>query len=256
MLFVGERWRKIVDLVRREGRASVRGIAHALGVSVATVRRDLAAMESRGLIQRVRGGAEPCPGVHTGLTISESRHRRPDEKERIGRAAARMIRGGDCVMMDGGFTTYQAARQIGASDPPVTVVTNSFDVIQAVATRSDVSLVGVGGEMLAASGSFVGPFAERQVRDLAADKAFLGANAICPTDGLAADHPLTAEIKRLMIERSREVIVVADHTKLGRSAFCRAAPIDAIDTIVTDDQADPGVLDAFREAGVAVIVAG
>ncbi|MHB9036330.1 MAG: DeoR/GlpR family DNA-binding transcription regulator [Armatimonadota bacterium] len=252
-VIIPERWEKIIEMVELKGSASVEEIAQALSISLPTVRRDLARIHQRGLIKRTRGGATPSSQGRIGLTITESRRINPTEKEIIGRVAADLIEPGESVMIDGGFTTYQVARHIHAAD--VKIVTNSLDVAQAVVGRKDVSLILLGGEMLVESGTTVGASTEVQIRGLTVDKAIIGVNAISPEDGLAADNQLTAQTKKAMIERSRELIVVADHSKLGRSALYRVAPIDAVTTLVTDDAADPSILDEFRAAGVEVIVA-
>lgn len=252
-VIIPERWEKIVELVDRQGRASVDEIARTLGISTPTVRRDLARIQQRGLIKRTRGGAEPSARALPAITLAESRKVNPTEKEAIGRAAVALVLPGDCVMIDGGFTTYQVARHMLASD--VKVVTNSLDVAQALASRKDVTLVVLGGELLPVSGTTVGATTVTQLAELVADKAIVGANAFSPEDGLSADTQLTAETKKAMIRNCREVIVVADHTKLGRSALYRVCPVGAVTVLVTDDKADASILEAFREAGVEVTIA-
>lgn len=252
-VIVPERWERVIDLVQERGRVSVEEIAQILGISAPTVRRDLARIQQRGLIRRTWGGAEPSPKTMPGITFAESRRVHPREKELIGRVAAGMIKTGDCVMIDGGFTTCQLARNIEASH--LKVVTNSLDVAQAIASRRDLTLVMLGGEWLPESGTMVGPTTQRQLEDLYADKAFLGANTFSTEGGMGADLELTAQTKKTMIAKAREVIVVADHYKLGSSALYRVAPVEAITTLVTDDQADPALLDTFRKAGVKVVVA-
>jgi len=250
---IPDRWEKILEMVAERGEASVDDISQSLGISFPTARRDLAQLSDRGLISRTRGGAAPAPGVRVGSTLAESRRVNPAEKELIGRAAARMIEPGDCVMIDGGFTTYQVARHITARD--VTVITNSLDVANALAGRPAIMLVVLGGELLAVSGTTVGPATERQALEMVADKAFLGANAISVRDGLCSDNQLTTATKRAMIERSKRVIVVADYSKLGGSALYRVAPIERINSVISDDRADPNEVEQLREAGVDVLVA-
>ncbi|MDO8587305.1 MAG: DeoR/GlpR family DNA-binding transcription regulator [Armatimonadota bacterium] len=248
-----ERWERIIELVENQGRASVEEIAQTLGVSRPTVRRDLTSIQRRGLIRRLRGGAERSEVARPAITLADSRRVNPVEKELIGRVAAGLVRPGDCVMLDGGFTTYQVARHLPVGD--LTVVTNSLDVAQAIATRKDVSLVVLGGLLLVESGATSGPTTESQIAELAADKAILGANAFSPEDGLFADMQLVAEVKKAMIRSCSEIIVVADASKLGKSALYRAAPLDAIGTLVTDDRADEAALEEIRQAGVKVVVA-
>lgn len=252
-ILIPERWEKIIEMVEVRDGASVEEIAGMLAISPATVRRDLDRIQQRGLIERTHGGAAPSQHRSLGLTLAESRRINPAEKEIVGRAAAELIEPDDTLMFDGGFTTFQAARNIRAQG--VRVITNSFDVAQAVLGQRDVKLVLLGGELLPASGTTVGPTVVAQAGNLNADKAFVGANAFSVEGGLSSNDQLTAQTKRAMIERSREVIVVADHTKLGRAELYHVAPISAITTLVTDDKADEGVLDAFREAGLEVVVA-
>ncbi len=252
-LFIPERWERIIEMVEQKGGVSVEEIAQALSISSCTVRRDLDRIQQRGLIKRTRGGAAPTGQRHSGLTIAESRKLNPVEKELIGRTAAKLIKPGESIMMDGGFTTYQVARHIQASD--LKIVTNSLDVIQALVSRTDIDLVVLGGELRPESGTMVGHSAERQIRELIADKAIIGINGLTPKDGLSADKQLTAQTKIAMIERSKEVIVVADYSKIGRSALFYVAPIEVMTTLVTDDKADPDILKDFSDAGINVIVA-
>lgn len=250
---IPERWEQIIEMVEVQGGLSVDQIAQALRISSATVRRDLAHIHQRGLIKRTRGGAEPSLQVREDRTLSESRKINPVEKEIIGAAAAELITSGDTLMFDGGFTTYQTARQVTATD--ITVVTNSIDVANAMINRDDITLVIIGGELSRASGTTVGPTTDSQLALIRADKAVIGANAVSPVEGISSPNPFTAQTKRTMIRGSREVIVVADHTKLGQLTTYSVAPVEAITTLVTDDKADKEILEAFRAAGVEVIVA-
>ncbi|MHB0999544.1 MAG: DeoR/GlpR family DNA-binding transcription regulator [Armatimonadota bacterium] len=250
---IPERWEQIIEMLENQGGLSVDQIAQALKVSSATVRRDLALIHQRGLIKRTRGGAEPSPQMREDRTLSESRKINPVEKEIIGAATAELICSGDTLMVDGGFTTYQVARQVSVGD--ITVVTNSIDVVNAMTNRDDVTLVIIGGELNRTSGTTVGPMTESQLLLLRADKAILGANAISPEEGVSSPNPYTAQTKRAMVRGSREVIVVADHSKLGKLAAYSVAPIESISVLVTDDKANNEILDAFRAAGVEVIVA-
>jgi len=252
-VLIPDRWEKIVELVEEHDGVSVGKLSQLLGISPATVRRDLAGIQRRGLVERTRGGAAPSRERRPGVTLAESRKVNRAEKELIGRAAARLVEPGDVVMIDGGFTTFQVACHMRASN--VRVVTNSLDVAQAVAGRKDVGLVILGGEMLHASGTTEGSATESQVRELNADKAFIGANALSLEAGLSSDDQRTAQTKKAMIARSTTVIVVADHSKLGMLELHHVAPLSAISTLVTDNQADEGILAAFREAGIEVIIA-
>jgi DeoR family fructose operon transcriptional repressor len=240
-------------MVDTRGGASVEEIGRTLGISVATVRRDLARIEARGLVERTRGGATPSQNVALGPTIAESRRVNPAEKEAIGREAARLVNDGDTLMLDGGFTTFQVARHIASKN--VSVVTKSFDVVQALLSKDDVSVVMVGGEFDRVSGTAVGSMTNKSLAGFSVAKAILGADAVSVEAGLCSPTPLTADTKKSMNDCAHQLIVVADHSKLGKFALYQVAALGAIDTLVTDDKADVGLLEAFREAGVEVIVA-
>jgi DeoR family transcriptional regulator, fructose operon transcriptional repressor len=250
---VPDRWERIIELIEQHDGASVEQISSNLGLSPATVRRDLAHIHERGFITRTRGGAKPNLRIRVGFTIAESRKLNPREKELIGKAAARLVEAGDTVMMDGGFTTYQVALHIGVVG--ITVVTNSLDVCQAILGREGVTCVLVGGEVSPSTGSANGPITEQQLLQMNADKAIIGADVLSPEEGLSSPHPLTAQSKSAMVKSSHELIVVADHSKLGRFALYKVAPVERISTVVTDHKADPAVIGKLRDAGVRVIVA-
>lgn len=248
-----ERWEQILAMVAQHGGATVEQIGLTLGISEATVRRDLARIEARGLITRTRGGASPLQHLPAGPTIAESRHINPEAKARIGRAAARLIQAGDTVILDGGFTTYQVARCLNAQ--PVAVITNSIDVVQALLPKAETRIILIGGEVSRTSGTAVGPQADLQLAQLQAAKAIVGADALSLEAGLCSPDPQTAQTKRAMASCARELIVVADHTKLGKYATYKATPLESITTLVTDSQADPEILEAFKRAGLEIILA-
>lgn len=250
---VPERWERILDIIDTQGLATVEQIAEATNVSASTVRRDLAGINERGLIRRTRGGAMPQSHIRTGATLAESRKSNPSEKEIIGRAAAALVHDDDTLLFDGGFTTYQVARQLQAKQ--LTIISNSLDVIQVMAGREGVTLIVIGGELSVVTGTNLGPKTAEEIGQFWADKAILGADAVSPTNGLSSPNLLTAQTKKAMIEASRELIIVADHTKLGRFSPYRVADCGSIRTLVTDDKADPEILQAFRNLGVEVLVA-
>ena len=252
-VLIPERWERIIQLVETQGGATIEEIAQIINISPATVRRDLTHIHERGLIERTRGGAVPGHHVSIGPTLAESRTINPSEKTLIGRAAANLIAPNDILVLDGGFTTCQVARHMTAAG--VTVVTNSLDVIQTLLPCNDVTLIMVGGEISRFTGTTIGPSTESMLTQLSASKAILGADAVSPDEGISSPVSSTAQTKKAMIACARELIVVADHSKLGEFALYRVAPVTSITTLVTDNKADPKILDEFRSAGVEVIVA-
>ena len=253
-LAASDRWRKITELIEMSGTTTVEKIARILGVSTSTVRRDLRHMHSKGMISRTRGGAAGPGQAAFDPAFSESQHISIQEKEMIGLCAARLINPGDTVIIDGGATTYQAAVNIVA--PNTVVVTNAYSVINALATKLNVEVIVIGGILIRHSAVAVGPDAVRMISQLRADKAIVGVNGVSVEGGITIPDRLVAEVKRAMVDHSAELVVVADHTKLGVTSLFRIAPIEAVDKLITDAGATQKQVEEFRNAGVEVIIAG
>jgi len=253
ILVAPDRWDRISDLIKENGRATVDEIVRILNVSPATARRDLRQMHRMGLIARTRGGAVQPTQAAFDPAFTETQHMEASEKEAIGRFAAAMIEPGDTVVIDGGSTTRQVALNVSAAK--VVVVTNAYSVVSALMPKDNVEVIVVGGLLSRHSGVAVGPDAVRGITQLRADKAIMGVNGISVQDGITIPNRLVAEVKQAIVQHSRELIVVADHTKLGTSSLFSIAPIDAVDKLITDSGATEEQIRPFREAGVEVLVA-
>lgn len=248
-----DRWNQIAGLVDEKGRVSVEEIVNILNVSPATARRDLRKMHRLGLISRTRGGAAPAVQAAFDPGLAECLQVYMPEKEAIARYAAQLIEPGDTVILDGGSTTHQVALNIEAAN--VIVVTNAYSIISALMSKKNVEVVMVGGLLSHHSGVAVGPDAVKMFQQLRADKAIVGTNGISASDGITSPNRLVAETKQAIVEHCIEVIVVADHTKVGESLLFNIAPIDAVDKLITDNGANEEQLQELRDAGVEVIVA-
>ncbi|MHB0912968.1 MAG: DeoR/GlpR family DNA-binding transcription regulator [Armatimonadota bacterium] len=253
LLFVPERWDKIVELLNKKGRATVEELSALLNVSTGTIRRDLRQMQRRGMIVRARGGALPSQKVSFEPSYDQNTQIHVSEKERIGKLTASLIEDGDTVMIDGGSTAFHVARNLSGSG--ITVVTNSLQVIQALLPRPEIEVVVIGGTLRRHTGTTVGALPERELAGLSADKVILGASAISSVRGVSTPNDLAAEIKKLMIRQSREVIAVADHSKFDTIALYHVAPIESIDRIVTDRDVDRELIRPYVEAGIEVLIA-
>ena len=252
-MFVAERWERIAQMLKANGRATVEDVSERLGVSPSTIRRDLRRMHREGLVIRTRGGAIRPEQVSFDRSIAESLTQQKSEMEEIGRFAATLIEAGVTLMIDGGATTLQLAKHLRTNR--IVVVTNSFDIVGELKDKDGVSLIMVGGVVRGAFNVTHGPTAITELSRLKADKAIIGINGISAEDGLTAPDPLSAELKASMIGRSREVIVLADHTKIGHVGLCQVAPIGAVDKLITDHKASPEQVAELEEAGVEVLIA-
>lgn len=253
-LLGAERRRRIVEVLARRGVVGVAALSLALRCSEATLRRDLQRLEDEGLLRRTHGGA-----VLTGaspeaeLFPSDKAVLQVAEKRAIALAAARLIAPGETVALNGGTTTLEVARQLRAIDN-LRVVTNSVGVASELAGLSGLEVTVTGGT-LRGSLELSGPLAEHSLRGLYVDTAFIGVDGLTAREGLTTYNQSEAYINRAMIGQARRVIVVADHTKIGRVMMALIAPINALTTLITDSAAPPTQLDELRAAGLDVVVA-
>ena len=258
-----ERWNALLELLTERGRLEVEEAADTLQVSAATIRRDLDQLARQQMVTRTRGGAV-AHHVSYDLPLRYKTARNADAKQRIAAAAAGLVAPGEVVGLNGGTTTTEVARALavrpgpdgrGDAGPGLTVVTNALNIASELTVRPQVKLVVTGGVARPQSYELIGPLAGLMLGELALDVTVLGVDAIDVVHGATAHHEGEAGVNRLLAERARRVVVVADSSKLGRRAFARICGVDAIGTLVTDSGADEELTRAFTEAGVEVITA-
>jgi DeoR family transcriptional regulator of aga operon len=245
-----ERFNLILQELSAGGSVAVAELVERLGVSAATVRRDLETLEQQRLLTRTHGGAV-AHGVSYELPLRYKSARHQDEKGRIARAAAERVADGAAIGLTGGTTTTEVARAI-VDREHLTVVTNALNIASELAVRPNLKLVVTGGYARAESYELVGPLAERSLAGLNLDVVFLGVDGVSAEAGLTTHHEVEAHTDLALIERARRVVVVADSSKLGRVAFARICPLERVDELLTDRGADPGAIAELREEGVAV----
>jgi DeoR family transcriptional regulator, aga operon transcriptional repressor len=246
-----ERLGVILEELSARGSVAVADLSGRLGVSAATVRRDLEHLEEQRLLTRTHGGAV-AQMVSYELPLRYKSARRQEQKRRIGQEAALRVHDGGVIGLTGGTTTTEVAREI--ADRQLTVVTNALNIASELAIRPNIKLVVTGGIARPESYELVGPLADDMLADLHLDLAFVGADGITAADGLTTYHEIEAHTDRALMDRASRVVVVADGSKLGRIAFARICPVSEVDELITDDEADRARLSELREAGLAVTV--
>jgi DeoR family transcriptional regulator of aga operon len=239
----------ILTRLSEQGSVAVTGLAKDLGVSIATIRRDLELLESQRLLSRTHGGAV-SHGVLYELPLRYRAGRHEAEKRRIAEAAATRLGDARVVGFTGGTTTTEVARRIAGR--ALTVVTNALNIASELAVRPNLKLVVTGGVARPESYELVGPLADQTLEELNLDLVFVGVDGASRA-GLTTHHGVEAHTNRRMIERARRVVVVCDASKIGRAALSVICRADAVDELITDADADAGELDALRAAGVHVI---
>ena len=241
-----ERVAAVLETLAADGTVDVTALVERLGVSAATVRRDLQLLEQQRMLSRTHGGAVAHDVLYE-LPLRYKAARHQSEKKRIAAEAATRVADGAVVGLTGGTTTTEVARAI-LDRRGITVVTNALNIAGELAIRADLKLVVTGGTARPESYELIGPLAERSLAGLRLDLVVIGVDGIDAAAGCTTHHEMEAHTDLALIERAAHVIVVADASKIGRSAFARICPIDRVDEVITDRTASVRALRALREA--------
>ncbi|MCZ3386167.1 MAG: DeoR/GlpR family DNA-binding transcription regulator [Actinomycetia bacterium] len=242
---------EIQQMVADDDAVTIGQLVARLGVSEATVRRDLDALQQSGVVQRTHGGAVATQVRELPYPVRGSRQ--VLEKRAIARAAVTFVSPGDTVFIGGGSTTLHLADQLVDAD--ITVVTNSLPVATELSKGRHGQVIVIGGTLRTPEQSMIGPRAVDAIRSYRAGVAFLGVPALDSVHGFTADGDVEAATDLAFIESAQRCVVLADHTKLGRVATTHVVPLTAIDTVVTDTGAPPIVIDELQAGGTRVVVA-
>jgi DeoR family transcriptional regulator of aga operon len=241
----------ILEQLSRHSSVGVPELATEMGVSQASVRRDLAMLEEQQMLTRTRGGAV-ASGVLYELPMRYRGGQRQDAKRAIAHRAVELL--GDDVAsvgLNGGSTTTEVARALSALGP-LRVVTNALNIASELAVRSQIDLFVTGGSARTESYELVGPVAESALARLNLDVAIIGVDGVSAKAGLTTHHEGEAQTNRAILAAAERIIVVADATKIGRRAFARISEISQVSAVVTDKTADPDALADLERAGVEV----
>ncbi len=244
-----EREAYILDLLAKDGSLSVAALSRDLGVSDVTIRGQLAALEERGLLLRTRGGAQATSLRH----VLERQREHEDEKERVARAAAALVRDDDRIMIEAGTTTAKIVRHL-VGLRGVQIVTNSTLVFSAAALNPALTVILTGGTFHRESASLVGSVALDAVRTFNVRLAFIGTDGFTADRGLTTQFPEGAEVIRAMHARAEETWLVADASKYGRAGFVSVLGLDALAGVVTDDRLGPESITTLHESAPTVRV--
>jgi DeoR family transcriptional regulator of aga operon len=251
-LLVAERRHRIVELLREYGKVTVEALAARFATSAVTIRTDLATLETGGALERTHGGAL-LRQDDDDQPISIKRTLHHAEKVRIAKAAAALIKDGETVILDSGTTTAEIAKQIRRLDvQSINVITNALNVAVLLADVPSVRLIMPGGILRPESNSLSGHMAEAALADLQADRLFLGADGLDPARGVMTPHLPEALINAKMIAISRQVIAVADSSKLMRRNISLIARVEQLHMLITDSGANSAVVADLRRRGVDV----
>lgn len=246
------------ERIRRElaenGILSVHELTKRLKISPSTVRRDLIELEEEGEILRTRGGARY--GKHTLVLDADARSRAVrsiEQKERIGAKAAEMVMDAGCLILDAGTTTLEVARHLNPTKP-LRVITDSVEIAYELRNRETVNVLVTGGILNSDAYNLYGSFAEQMLQSMHAQVCVMGAIGLTAQEGLTKHDIEALPIRQRMVEISRQLICVADSSKLSVTGLVSVCPIERVDVLITDDGIGPDMRKELEDAGVKIII--
>ena len=241
----------ILRALRAGGPAAVTDLSEQLGVSPATIRRDLVKLEEDGLLTRVHGGAVVEEGDQPFAEVAEVR---VNEKDAIAERAAAMVEDGQSVLLDIGTTAYRLARQ--PHGRRLTGITSHLVVYEELADDEGIELVLLGGMVRREYRSLVGFLTEDNLRQLHADWLFLGTSGVRPGGQVMDTTVVEVPVKRAMIKAGEKVVLLADAAKFPGHGMAKVCGPEELDAVVTNEPVDAATRASFQEAGVEVVVTG
>ncbi len=250
---IDTRRKRILDHVRQKGFVSLADLAREAQASESTVRRDLDYWNDHGVIQRTHGGAvyvgdnNELPGLEERAALQH------EEKRAIAKAAVARMRDGDAILLDGGTTTLEVANLLVGR--PVQIVTNSLPIAHLFAWSRKSDLIMLGGYVYPKTGVALGPLTVRILPDIHVNQALLSVGGVT-AKGLFNSNLLLVETQRQIMRCADEVVVVADHTKIGRPALAFLCELSEVDTFIVDPQLTQEQRQLLTQSGVRLIVAG
>jgi DeoR/GlpR family transcriptional regulator of sugar metabolism len=246
---------QILEWISQRGECSVDALVERFGVSGMTIRRDLQTLADRGKVIRTHGGAAMAERVSFEFEFLKRVQEHAAAKQAIGAAAAAQVRDGESILLDSGATTLALAKCLRGKRG-LTVITTSLPIAAQLQFDSQIVVLLLGGYLRATSPDLAGALTEANLETLRADVAFLGAQGIDRDGTVYQDSPELARLIRKMAASATRVFVVADSSKLGRTALCRVERLGTWKaTLVTDDGADRPLVASLKKAGVRVIKA-
>jgi DeoR family transcriptional regulator of aga operon len=247
---------KILESLKVHGHVKVGELSESLGITRATIRNDLAQLEKKRVLIRARGGAikieHNFPDEDYPLSNKQKKYLL--EKRRIAKRAAELIDENNTIILNSGRTTYELAKNLKKFND-LTVITNALNIASILAEYNNINVVVPGGMLKKNSLSLVGILAGRGFKDYFCDKLFLCVEGFDLHFGISTPDPEEANLNKIMIEISKEVIVVTDSSKFQRRGLVLIAPINKINTVVTDTGILPENKAKLENLGVKVIIA-
>lgn len=245
------RRKMILEMLENNGSVRNMELCRIFNVSAVTIRNDLEKLEGKGLLVRTRGGGIKTQRVRIDYLLNNEPALHLEEKQAIGKSAAKLVKENDTIIISSGTTAMEMAKNLSGYKN-ITIITNALNIASQFLNNASITLIMPGGNLRYSSLSLIGPIAEEGFRNLYCDKVFIGVNGIDSRYGISTTHLEDASLNKLMIERSKEVIVITDSSKFQKRGFSLIAPINKVHTIITDSNIPKEELVRLRNSGIHI----
>jgi len=250
-----ERRAILQNKLREDGYIQISDLADEIGISSATIRRDIIALEKEGLCFRKRGGAvRSAQGVTMEIPYEIKRLQKTNEKARIAKAALNLIENGNTILLDAGSTTYALALLLHKKKN-LTVVTHDLNIAAKLASIPNINLICTGGIARANVFTLQGTQVVDFIRNLKVDKSFIGGDTIHKDGTIGNVNIEEVPIKQAMIAAAAQVILLADASKFGKTSFAKVADVKEVDIVITDSSITQELLSCCENEDINLIIA-
>jgi len=252
-MLAAERHLQILKILSEKGSLKTKDIASSLSVTDETIRKDFELLEKQGFVVRTHGGVIPPKRSVRELSLTERQLINRDEKNEIAKAAAQRIQPNETIFIDASSTSLSITPYL--PDFPLTVVTNSHDVVSALGGVENIDLVCTGGLYESRSHSYIGLAAEKTLRRYNIHRMFFSGNGLDLKRGISEGNSRQAAFKEHVIAAAEDVCFLADGSKIGHCSAFFFGECSDITTLITSKSADPSILESLKKMGVEVISA-
>ncbi len=253
MISIAERYKFILEALKKDGFIKVADMARTLEVTPVTIRKDLKYLEEKKLLYRTHGSASPINPIAPELNVVEKEKMKKGEKERIALAACDLIEENDSIIIASGSTVYTFAENIKPIQH-LTVVTASLKVSILLNQLNNVDVLQLGGTVRKNSFSVVGEYTTRFFEDITCSKLFMGVDGIDLESGITNSNIEEAQLNKRMMHASLKTVILADSSKFGRKGFGKICNLDQVDVIITDSGISESMVKMVEDTGIELII--
>lgn len=249
-MFKEERFRQILETLSQDQKVTLKTLSKQLNVSEYTIRRDLKQLTDQGLLKAVRGGA--IPNSPTPHHFSDRLTYQSEAKQEIAKKAVTLLQSGQVVVFDGG-TTAMAIAGILPHELNLTVVTNSFPIVNVLESHPNVDVLFAGGRLHKSAFTAIGHDTLRFFQSIRADIYFMGICSIHPSIGVTTIDYEESEVKKAIVQVSKNVVALTPHQRINTAEAFFICPTSAVHTIITDDEGKEATAKLLKDSGIAIL---